>query len=104
MRLDHDALERPEVRASAEEAYLAGRAVQDMIDLPAWCFSRCSGHGSEGTPARRLRSIRAASPFLVQAASPFLVLQDMIDLPAWCFSRCSGHRYERTPARRLTSI
>ena len=53
VRLDHDALERLEVGVSAEEPHPADRAFQNMIDLPAWCFASCSGHGLEGSPARR---------------------------------------------------
>ncbi len=44
--LDHDALERLKVILLSEHAHLPGRSVQDVIDQPAWCYSRCSGHSS----------------------------------------------------------
>jgi hypothetical protein len=45
MRLDQDALDCLELGVSAEEPHPAARAVQDMIDPPAWCFASCAEHG-----------------------------------------------------------
>ena len=47
VRLDHDPLKRLEVGVLAKEVHPADRSVQDMVHLPARCFSRCSWHGQE---------------------------------------------------------
>ncbi len=47
MCLDHDALKRLKVILLSEHVHLPGRSVVDVINKPARCYSRCSGHNSE---------------------------------------------------------
>ena len=66
------ALERLEVGVVGEQAQLADRSVQHMIDQPAGCDSRCSWHADEDT--RRLTAVNgAASPFRVRDFHPIRV-------------------------------
>ncbi len=40
----HDALKRLKVILLSEHVHLPGRSVQDVINKPARCYSRCPGH------------------------------------------------------------
>jgi hypothetical protein len=49
------------------------RAVQDMIDLPAWCFASCPGHGFDGNsreaPNVTTSCVRVSRPELIHRSA-----------------------------------
>ena len=63
VRLNHDALERLEVGVLAEHMHPADRSVQDVINKPPRCYSRCSWHDNHSYQNGGSASILIASLF-----------------------------------------